>query len=118
MQIDRSNDQLLMRLLDATALRGKVIAGNIANSNTPGFKRQVVEFEDLLREAVGRGPEAMAKVVPRVITDVESPSSFDGNNVTLEGEITAQEENRLMYELFASILATKAEMMRASIEER
>ena len=108
--------QLLLRLMSASTLRARVLSENIANQNVPGYKRRVVRFEELLANqlAHGKGP---AGVVPRIDTDTASPSSPDGNNVSLELESNAMRENFLLYETYAAILQTRNEMLRASMTE-
>ena len=58
---------VLERSLDAATLRQKVIANNIANVDTPFFKRSVVQFEDLLQSEM----------------DGSSSSSFSGRRMSL-----------------------------------
>jgi flagellar basal-body rod protein FlgB len=106
---------LLLRLLDASELRAKVLSANIANQNTPGYTRSDVKFEDLLRDAARKGPSAEQSVEPEVIPDTNSPARPDGNNVTLELELNAMRENRLMYETYATILEGHFNLMRAAI---
>jgi len=117
MKIGNDNIQLLTRLLDASSLRGRVIAGNIANQNTPGFKRKEVQFEDQLKAAMGQSERLAAKVKPTVVTDEETPSNPDGNNVNMELEANAQRENRLAYETYATILQANFGMINAAISE-
>ena len=50
------NIDLVMRLMSASAERARVIAGNVANENTPGYRRQVVRFEELLGDEADLGP--------------------------------------------------------------
>ena len=116
--IDDPSGRLLGALLDAAALRARVLAGNIANQNTPGYTRQVVRFEELLRSAVerGRGPAELARVAPRVEADRLTPARADGNNVSLELELSAARENRLLYELYSSIRSSRSELIRSAIE--
>ena len=46
------NDPLLVRLLGASSERSKVIANNLANVNTNGFKRMRVDFQDLIYQTL------------------------------------------------------------------
>ena len=117
MELTGPTDRLLLRLLSASTLRHEVTAHNIANQNVPGFKRQDVEFEDLIRrELEGSNPD-VASVDPVVVTDFDSPSRSDGNNVTMESEVGALRQNRILYELYASILAGRMQMLRSAIHE-
>lgn len=108
---------LLERLISASQLRGKVLANNIANQNTPGFTRQEVRFEEILRESLQRGRDASA-VRPEVVVDTTTPARPDGNNVQLESEINAARENRLMAETYLTILQGHFEMLRTAMSDR
>lgn len=106
---------LLMRLLAASNERTKVLANNIANQDTPGFTRQVLRFEELLREALADGRDP-ALVEPELAPDTLTPGRPDGNNVNLELEMNGMRQNRLLYEAYAAILDTRFELLRAGIE--
>ena len=110
--------QLLVRLLNASSMRAKVIAGNLANQNTPGYVRRDVRFESLLREAMDDNEDSTGEIRPEIFEDLDSPFRPDGNNVSLETEMNAMRENRLMYETYAAILSGSFELLRASIQER
>lgn len=122
MDFGGNESRLLLKLMSACNLRQRVIADNIANESTPGFKRRVVRFEELLGQQLddvrsGRKAVEWSRVEPRVETDPTPPAGADGNNVNLELENTAMRENRLLYEAYASILETRTNMLRASITE-
>jgi flagellar basal-body rod protein FlgB len=106
---------LLMRLLAASNERTKVLANNIANQNTPGFTRQVLHFEELLREALADGRDP-ALVEPELAFDTLTPGRPDGNNVSPELEMNSLRQNRLLYEAYAAILGTRFELLRVGIE--
>ncbi len=108
---------MLLRLMSASTLRAKVLSENIANQNVPGYKRQVVRFEDLLAEGIAHGSRSLDDVVPKIETDFATPASPDGNNVSLEVEANAMRENSLLYQTYAAILQSKHDMLRASIVE-
>ena len=116
--IDDPSSRLLGALLDAAALRARVLAGNVANQTTPGYTRQVVRFEELLRSAVerGRGSEELARIAPRVEQDTQTPARADGNNVQLELELSAARQNRLLYEMYSAIRSRRSELIRSAIE--
>lgn len=117
MDLISNEGRLIVRLMSAATLRERVIANNIAQQSTPGFKRQVVVFEDLLQEELQRNPDAIDTLEPRIEVDLESPAGPDGNNVNLELEMTASSQNRLMYETYAALLEGRMELVRAAIEE-
>lgn len=84
------------RELRALDLRAKVAMHNIANQNTPGFKRYYVSFEERLREAHRAGGDAAA-IEPEVLRDDRGPEGL--NNVSLLDEQTTLEKVRLMNDL-------------------
>ena len=107
----------LTRLLDASSLRGRVIQGNLANLNTPGFKRRLVRFEDQLVATMSRDPQRAEALQPEVTTDELTAGNPDGNNVNMELEMNAMRENRLTYETYASILEGNLNLIDAAIRE-
>lgn len=88
--------RLLERGLEAGSLRHRVLANNIANINTPGFKRSRVEFESRLALALEKGenPVDVRAVVQREELTAASP---DGNNTDIEGEMSRLAENQVWY---------------------
>lgn len=86
----------LTQQLDALNLRAKVAMHNIANQNTPGFKRYYVTFEERLREAARAGEDPLT-VQAEVLRDTSGPSGM--NNVSLIDEQTVLEKVRLMNEI-------------------
>ena len=93
------------RALDAYALRHQTIANNLANVNTPGYKRQEVRFEDQLASALqaGNSPtggslHTVSQVTPTVATIGSTSARADGNNVDLESENIDLAVNTLRFE--------------------
>lgn len=100
---------VLDKAADAAWLRNEAISNNIANVDTPGYKRQDVSFEAELEKALGMNRyESMdAKVAgvktsrlqARPYTDYEGYSyRLDGNNVDIENENVMLAENQLKYQ--------------------
>ena len=88
---------MLDKALDAAWIRNEVISNNIANVDTPGYKRQDVAFEAVLKSALGSSryettDEKVASIqsnrlAPRVYTDYANYSyRLDGNNVDMDQE--------------------------------
>lgn len=117
MDLHGAEGRLLLQLMSAATLRGRVISNNIAQANTPGFKRQVVRFEDQLARELERGSRALERIRPTITTDLDTPARPDGNNVTLELEMNAGSENRLLFETYATILSGRMELIRSAIME-
>lgn len=116
MNVNGADTALLARMLAASELRAKVISSNIANQNTPGYKRRVVSFEDRLGDALeSRRPDQLERIQPEVSIDEDSPARADGNNVALELELNALRENRVLYETYASMLEAHFNMMQHAV---
>lgn len=101
--------RVLDKAADASWLRNEAIGNNISNVDTPGYKRQDVAFEAVLKSALGssRYETTDAKVAsirsnrlaPRVFTDYANYSyRLDGNNVDIENENVMLAENQLKYQ--------------------
>ena len=99
---------VLEKATDASWTRNSVISNNIANVDTPGYKRQDVDFESQLRRALGnfRYKSVDAKVAhlsktelePRIYTDSPGFSyRLDGNNVDIDTEGAEFASNQIKY---------------------
>jgi flagellar basal-body rod protein FlgB len=117
MIIDRDPTAATLKsLLDATALRQKVLSNNLANSDTPGFIRQDVEFEQQLSDAVQRGD--VPNVKPEVVEDNQSPARADGNNVSVEHELSEMSKNAMVQQFAIQMMQTKLSIARSAITGR
>ena len=115
MDLTGADTRLLTQLLSAASLRARVIAGNVSNQNTPGYRRQVVQFESLIEDAVREGRPVSQSQRPLVVEDRATPAGPDGNNVHLELEMSSARENRLLYEAYATILQGHLGLIEHSI---
>lgn len=87
---------MLESSLQAASLRHQATAHNIANVNTPGFKRARVEFEQHLAEAIRRGQDPTS-IRATVVRTVDTQGRPDGNNVDVEAEMTLMAENQIWH---------------------
>jgi len=111
----------LEKALDACLLRHKVIANNIANVSTPGFKRLEVVFEEELKALLNKKPISLSqlkKVEPEIIEDQNSTWREDFNNVDIEKEMVELSKNTLQYNLYIQLLNGKLERIRKAIAGR
>lgn len=100
---------VLDKAADASWLRNDAIGNNLANVDTPGYKRQDVAFESVLQKALGksrfRTTDAkvaaldMNRLTPEVFTDHAGYSyRLDKNNVDVDSEGVMLAENQLKYQ--------------------
>ena len=113
---------LLAKAMDAYSTRHKVISNNIANVDTPGYKRSYVEFERQLAGLVGedgksRDTEAVEALKPRVEVDRATASRYDGNNVNIDQEMSELAKNTISYNAAAALMKAKVSMMVHVISE-
>ena len=112
----------LAKSLDAVGVRHRVLADNIANVETPGFRRSDVSFEEQLRAALGEGDSqtAMRRVKatePQVQLDEASPVGPNGNNVSIDKEMAELTKNDLRYQVLVQLLSLKGSMIKSAINE-
>lgn len=115
MDVLGSQGQLLLRLLSSAQESARVIAGNISNQNTPGYKRREHNFESLLSDEMQSSIPDLPSVKPTTTTDEVSPARGDGNNVVLENEVNGMRETVLRYELYAAMLKNRSNLIRSAI---
>jgi flagellar basal-body rod protein FlgB len=106
-------NDILGQAMQATAFRERIHAHNIANSDTPKFKKYEVSFEDSLRQAVDgykkTGVLDLSRAKPeanRVHTSLST--RIDGNNVDINEENVLKYRNSVIYDMLAnSYIANK-----------
>ena len=115
---------VLDRAADASALRNKAIANNMANIDTPGYKRQDVSFAAELEEALRHSrfeslddkvdSLRLERLRGRQYTDSEGYSyRLDGNNVDIETESAELAKNNLLYNGLTQSINAEFQNIRA-----
>jgi flagellar basal-body rod protein FlgB len=107
---------ILAQTMDVAALRHRVIAQNVANVNTPGYRRREVTFEADLAKALA-APEPIAHVKPQVVV-ADGPERVDGNTVDIDREMNDLGRNALIYQAAAQIISSRVASLRAAIAGR
>lgn len=136
--MDFLNSSLINRLersLDAASLRQHVITNNIANVDTPGFKRSTVRFEEFLQEELDRGSSSLTgtrthekhisfgstfagKSNPAIQTDHISVMNNNKNNVDVDAEMSLLAKNQLAYNMLVQQVSHQLRSIRTSIGGR
>ena len=111
--------QLLEAGLRGSALRGKVIANNLANLETPGYRRKDVRFAELLADALDspRGAD-LTQITPEVFEPLATPVDSKGNDVNLDTEIGEMVKNGALYKTYLRLLNKTYKQMEAAIGSR
>lgn len=114
---DNNVFNLIKKDLDATSLRSKVIANNIANVNTKNYKSYNVSFEDTLNKSVD---DLELKTTDSrhiklgndsgdisITQDNSTSMNNDGNNVDIDNEMANEAANTLMYNAMITEVSNK-----------
>lgn len=103
----------LGRALDGVSLRERVIANNMANVMTPGFRAQRVDFEASLAGAVAAGDPRSARAD---VVATGGAAREDGNNVDAEGEMSSLMRAGLQFQAAAQAMTFKYAVLRTAIK--
>ena len=119
---EQSNYILAKKLIDVSVLRHEALAANLANVESPGYKRLQVDgtFEQKLRTLVERGEFRAVKELEPTLREDLSVSSLrtDGNNVELDKELIALNRNSIEHEVLAQFLSGSLNYLRHAITGR
>jgi flagellar basal-body rod protein FlgB len=125
---------VLQKSMDALAIQHEVIANNLANIDTPNFKRSEVSFQDKLKTVLAKEDASglwrtnvkhfpMAQKVslddfkPTITTITDTIGRNDGNNVDLEMESAKLAENNLLYNSLADVTGRYIANLKHAITE-
>jgi len=127
-----NNTRLLEKALDASLLRNEIIAQNIANIDTPGYKRYSVKFEEILNNKMETrisglrtdeahipiGKDRVESIQPQIIRDTSNSSTrIDGNNVDIEKEMAESAKNNIKYQMMIQSINTSFRRLKNVINE-
>ena len=128
-----NNLKILEKSLDASLLRNEVIAQNIANVDTPGYKKRTVKFEEYLANAlkgsnfkgfkthskhISIGGDNVDSIDIKVTQDYKELSMrLDGNNVDIEAEMAAMAKNTIQYNTLVQSLNSRFKSLKSVISE-
>ncbi len=107
------------KMLDVTVLRHEAIASNLANLETPNYKRLDVSptFESQLQKAIAsQDPSQISAIQPELAVDSSAVSGrSDGNTVTLESEMLRLNQNTVEHTLETQLVSASLAKMRLAI---
>ena len=124
---NQTNAPLLEQTLRFTAARHKLIAENIVNASTPGYRQKdlsVARFQKALRERVEKYNSSPAGSVgfSDIGAKVENPDAgilfHDGNNRSMEQLMTDQAKNAMIHNMTVELLRKQFQTMEMALRER
>jgi flagellar basal-body rod protein FlgB len=94
--------------IKAQTLRQKAIANNIANLETPGYRRIDVKFEELLNKCLRSSEEFdLSDIEAELYRSKNTPVKSNGNDVNLEAEIGQMIKDTLRHKAYIRLLSKK-----------
>lgn len=120
--------EFLTRALDYRSANQSVIAGNMANIDTPGYQPKELRFDQALEQAVGRNlklkttnpghlpSSSQGKVHDFTVVDRETGTT-DSDQPNLDQEMSKMMKNNLLYEASARLMAKKIQALRTVISQ-
>lgn len=119
--LEHDNYQAAKTLLDVATVRQKAISSNIANVDTPGWKRVDVspsfsrELKKVLRDKESL-PSDFSKLKVKLEHDNETPAvKPDGNNISMDKELLKMNENALEYEFLTQYMSNSIKQLKTAI---
>ncbi len=117
---------VLDRVADASWIRNEVINNNIANVDTPNYKRKDVQFESyLLAELAGANSSTLRRAVANVDLDAIKATQYvdstvlsyrlDGNNVDIDTENVELASNQLKYQTMIDSIKNEFSMIKSAM---
>ncbi len=98
----------LERYMDLLSARQKIVASNIANADTPGYRTKDIDFQSAFRSAMGGAPQAF---------EVDGlPVKNDGNNISLDRESRLLAENDMRFNLASNLVRSEVQSIRAALQ--
>ena len=99
----------LERYMDLLSARQKLVASNVANADTPGYRTRDIDFQSEFVNAMGGAP--------RVSEVNDLPVKNDGNNVSLDREARLLAENALRFQVASQLMKSQIRAVRSAISE-
>ena len=121
---------VLQKGLEGSSLRQQVLSNNVANIDTPNFKRSDVDFQTVLGVALGdkSGGLALKLTSPQhisgvtdgnssgIVTDQTTSMRNDGNNVDIDQEMSNVAENGLYYNSLTQAISLQLSLLKMVIK--
>ena len=120
MKISDSTVDQIVRGLAFANQRHAVLAKNLANVVTPGYRAEDVVFEAQLQDALGGGGSGASGTAPttRTVPAGDGPARADGNDVDVDRQMARLAQNTLFHSALVQVLIGRFATMKQAISGR
>jgi flagellar basal-body rod protein FlgB len=105
----------LEKAIEGSSARQQAIADNLANVDTPGYRRVDVDFHQTLRDAMAAGTQGLSNVAFSPQRDGSAPVRADGSTVDPDVEAATQARNGLEYEAFVQVSKARIDILESAM---
>lgn len=99
----------LERYMDVVSARQKLVASNLANADTPGYKTQDIDFQREFESATGAQPTTIS------VNGLAAKN--DGNNVNVDREARLLAENSMRFSIASALVRGQISQIRSAIDD-
>lgn len=107
--------QMLQGYLHVTNDRQQMIASNMANVDTPGYRTRDINFQAAMQDVMGQGNGPQLE--PASVEVEGLPERPDGNNVNIDRESLLMSETQLQYEAGVQLIKSEFHTMLTAIKD-
>lgn len=123
----------LGEVINFAQARHTVLAGNVANVNTPGYRLRDLsptEFQQRLKEAIAQSQQANQPISPglassqpgdplrQVRASLENIVYHDDTNIDLEKQVAEMTKNQLLHNFALTVMTDQFQLLQTAISER
>ncbi|HVC80903.1 MAG TPA: flagellar basal body protein [Chloroflexota bacterium] len=118
MSFDLFNDATTQGLeysLNSLSLRQQVLANNVANTQTPGFTAQDVNFENQLSGILDGQTAVTPDAAGTVVDSPDLTSRIDGNSVSMESQMSKESQTNLLYNALTQLTTDRFAILKTAM---
>ncbi len=115
MELFDTTQLALERAIQGAAVRQSALANNIANANTPGYRRRDVDFHSALRGAMRDGKQALSSLTFSAEAQPGGQVRADGNSVDIDTEASYLAQAGLEYQALVQVARGRIDIIEAAI---
>ncbi len=107
----------LERTIEGASVRNEALAANLANANTPGYRRVDVDFHGALAQAMGTSKPkgALEATTFSPIADAPGATRADGSSIDVDAESAELAANGLEHQTAVTVAAARVSILRTAM---